>query len=117
MELRQVGEAGPVQGVEGDEDDGEDQPGSHLDVTHPQPTHSGGGAPVAQLPLHDLHSPPEVLPPLQVQFDPLACVADSGVLKQGPKHHPEAKCQVDLWYDHTVTRSLVSCEMALIMLK
>ena len=37
------------------------------------------------------HLPVELLPPADVQLDPLPRVAHRGVLQQGPEDHPEAE--------------------------
>ena len=49
-----------------------------------------------QLRPHLLHIPLEVLEPLLVHLDPLAAVANRGVLQEGPEHHAKTERQVDI---------------------
>ena len=49
VELRQVEETGPVEAVEGEEGEGEDQPGQLLNVAAPPSAHSAWGRLALQL--------------------------------------------------------------------
>ena len=49
---------------------------------------------------HLLHVPLELLESLLVHLDALATVAYRGVLQEGPEHHAETECQVDIQCFH-----------------
>ena len=49
---------------------------------------------------HLLHVPLELFESLLVHLDALAAVAYCGVLQEGPEHHAETECQVDIQCFH-----------------
>ena len=120
MVLGEVEQHGPVDGVEADEGDGEGYPGHPLNITGSHTTqccwswlnwsnywqqiYCGECLVVMNLPLqfsrHLLNLLLELCEPLLVQLDSLASVADSGILQQSTKHHPEAESQVDIQSFH-----------------